>query len=273
MTTVAPRTAVDALSTAEIDVVASDCVEEIDEALAIVHDGFVEAGYLAPQPSGRRLHLSYLNPGTMFFLARMEGVPVGCCALIADGPFGLPSDRAFVEENDAMRAEGLVPHECGSLAVSGTARRHTRRIIMRVIAAMCRHAVDEYPEAPVPMAVAPENQRFYAAIVGAQEVAGPRPLYGAPATLMRTGGRPLADHAAQRLTPLQRTMDDLITETNPSWLLRRHSGRPLPDSWLMPLVREQGVADRLASQVELLSRRHPRALGVASDRLRASIVA
>lgn len=273
MTTFAPRQLDAPPSTAEIDVVASDCVEEVDEALSIIHDGFVEAGYIPPQRSGRRMHASYLNPGTVFFVARMDGVPVGTCALIADGPFGLPSDRAFAEENDAMRAEsGLLLHECGSLAVRNTARRHTRRIVMRVIAAMTRLALEEFPDAPVPMAVAPENQRFYAAIVGAREVAGTRPLYGAPAILLRTGGIELAAHAAQRETPSQRTMDDLITEQSPSWLARRRSSRPLPALWLQELLDEQDVTGRLAQQVALLAERHPRALTRAVDR-RGPIVA
>ena len=104
MTTTAPHP-VDAMPAVdEIDVTASDRVEDIDEALMVVHDGFVEAGYLDPTPSGRRMHPAYLNPGTVFFVARVDGETVGTCALIADGPFGLPSDRAFAEENDLLRA-------------------------------------------------------------------------------------------------------------------------------------------------------------------------
>lgn len=264
MTTAAPRLLAAAPSTAEIDVVTSDCVEDIDDALALIHDGFVEAGYAQPQPSGRRMHPSYLNPGTVFFVARIDGVPVGTCALIADGPFGLPSDRAFAEENDAMRAEGdHVIHECGSLSVRTAARRHTRRIIMRVIAAMTRHALEEFPEAPVPMVVTPENERFYAAVVGARHVAGPRPLYGAPAALMRTGGAALAAHCAGRETSSQRAMDDLIREPSPSWLTRRRSAGPLPAEYLTPLLEEQGTVARLAAQIELLADRHPDVLARA----------
>ena len=199
MTTTAPQR-IDAVpSIDEIDVTASDRVEDIDEALMVVHEGFVEAGYLDPKPSGRRMHASYLNPGTIFFVARIDGEAVGTCALIADGPFGLPSDRAFAEENDAMRARvGGAVYEAGSLAVRGEYRRSTRRIVMRLFAAMTRVALAEFPNAPVPLAVSPENRRFYSAMAGALEVAGPRPLYGAPAVLLCTGARPLAAHCAQR---------------------------------------------------------------------------
>lgn len=260
MTTTAPRRIAAQEDVAEIDVVVSDDIDDIDDALRLIHDGFVAAGYSAPYPSGRRMHPSYLNPGTVFFVARIDGVPAGTCALIADGPFGLPSDRAFAEENDQIRAEGLTPHECGSLAVRTEARRHTRHVLMHVIAAMARHALQHFPEAPVPMAVTPESERFYGAVVGARHVAGPRPLYGAPAALMRTSGVMLAAHCAQRTTSSQRMMDDLVQEPSPAWLRRRPDAGPLPPDYLIPLLEEQGVAADLAAQVELLAARHPTVL-------------
>ena len=254
MTTTAPRVADNAAPTTEIDVVISDRPEDIDDALRLVHDGFVEAGYLDPTPSGRRMHLSYLNPGTTFFVARIDGEPAGTCALIADGPFGLPSDRAFVEENDAMRAEGTGRlHECGSLAVARRYRRHTRRIVTRVVAAMTRVANAEYPDAPVPMAVAPENLRFYEALVGARLVAEERPLYGAPAILMRTGGGSIFTYSAQRHSPIQRTMDLLLTDPDPAWLADVRSGGSLPAEWLAPLLADCAGYARLGDQQALLA--------------------
>lgn len=261
-------------STGEIDVVTSDCVEEIDEALSIIHDGFVEAGYMDPQPSGRRMHASYLNPGTIFFVARIDGSPVGACALIADGPFGLPSDRAFAEENDALRhGTEEVLREAGSLVVAHAHRRSTRRIVMRLFAAMTRIARTEFPDAPVPLAVAPENERFYTSLAGAVPIAGGRPLYGAPAILLLTGGAALAGHCAQRVTPSQRRMDALITEIEPTWLTDRRAGGPPPAGWLEALMDEQGVTATLAAQIELLSARHPHALERILGHARVRLVA
>ena len=260
MSTAAPVMVADRRSTAEISVVASDRAEDLDEALSIVHDGFVEAGFASPQRSGRRVHRSYLNPGTMFFVARMGGEAVGTCAFIADGPFGLPSDRAFVEENDAMREEGLgTLHECGSLAVRRDARRHTRRIVMRLMAAMTRLSAEEFPDEPMPLAVAPGNERFYDAIAGARPVAGPRPLYRAPAILLRTSGGGVARHNARGATPLQRRMHALITEPDPSWFHDARTHRPLPQEWLRALLEEQGTVQRLADQLDLLAERYPAA--------------
>lgn len=258
----------------EIDIIVSDRVEDIDDALMVVHDGFVEAGYLEPQSSGRRMHASYLNPGTTFFLARIGGEPVGACALIADGPFGLPSDRAFIEENDALReAGGDLLREAGSLVVRDDFRRSTRRIVTRMFAGMTRIALEEFPTAPVPLAVSPENQRFYSSLAGAQAITGERPLYGAPALLLLTGGVALAAHCARQSTPTQRRMHSLITEPNPSWLVDRRAYRPPPEGWLEALLEEQWLTRTLGSQLELLSARHPETLARLLPRARATLVA
>jgi hypothetical protein len=54
----------------------------------VVHEGFVEAGYLTPRP-GWRMHAAYLNPARSSSPGS-TGTP-SHCALIADGPFGLPT--------------------------------------------------------------------------------------------------------------------------------------------------------------------------------------
>lgn len=274
MTTWAPRPLEADQVTGEIEVVVSDRVEDMDEALSVIHDGFVEAGYMAPQPSGRRMHPSYLNPGTMFLVARIEGAPVGASVFIADGPFGLPSDRAFAEENAALRARSdLGLREAGSLVVLSAHRRSTRRIVMRLFAGLTRMAIQDFPAAPVPMVVAPENERFYGSLLGSPKIGAERLLFGAPAILMLTGGAAVAAHCAQRATPSQRLMDALLTEPSPSWLTDRRAHRPPPAAWLETLLDEQGVTRTLAAQIQLLSERCPEALAHVLRRARTSMVA
>jgi hypothetical protein len=266
VTTTAPRAMGAAEEIVEIDVVVSDRVEDIDEALAVIHDGFVEAGYTEPQPSGRRMHPAYLNPGTMFIIARMDGRAVGTCALICDGPFGLPSDRAFAEENDALRQTVPLLREGGSLAVRSDARRHTRRIMMRLTAAISRMAAAESPHGDVVIAIAPENRRFYSSVLGAEPITGERPYFGAPAVLLRTTGAEIGAHCSRRETVLQRAMHGLLTERHPSWLSDRRSHLPYPSSWLAALIEEQGVTQRMRAQVGLMAARYPEALhGIISD--------
>ena len=201
-------------STDEIEIVLSDRVEDVGEVLRVVHDGFVEAGFTLPQPSGMRLHASYLNPGTVFALARIDGEPVGAAVVVVDGPFGLPSDRAFAEENDALRSLGPDPiHECGSFVVRAQWRRHTRRVFVRAIAALTRIALVNSPCSPVVITASPETERFYGAILGMRRLSEPRPLYGAPALLMHPGSvADMARHCRRGDSSGQRAMDRLIRD-------------------------------------------------------------
>lgn len=249
-------------STTEIEVVLSDRIEDVDEALAVVHDGFVEAGYTLPRPSGRRMHTSYLNPGTVFAVARVDGEPVGAAVLVADGPFGLPSDRAFAEEIDALRGFDSRPLlECGSFVVAASWRRHTRRVFVRVMSALIRVAYEEFPGSGILISVAPETVRFYGAIAGMAGIAGPRPLYGAPAILLRSpDAAHMVEHCRRGESSGQRALDRLIREHPRSWLADVRTGRPLPDRWIRELMAEDGGAERLAEQIRLLALRHPHAL-------------
>jgi hypothetical protein len=248
-------------STTEIQVVLSDRVEDVDAALSVVHDGFVEAGYMLPKTSGRRMHAAYLNPGTVFGLARIGDEPVGAAVLVMDGPFGLPSDRAFVEENDALRRVSRSPVlECGSFAVSAPWRRHTRRVFVRLIAALVRATIDDLPDSPVVIAVTPEMERFYRSTFRLTTLGGPRPLYGDASLQLCTPSLvTLRECLRAGPTSTARAMDRILEGPEPDWTVDRRTGRPLPARWLAEVNEEQGVIAALEAQVRLLAPRHPEA--------------
>ena len=237
-----------------VEVVLTDRAEDLDEALGLIHDGFVEAGYVAPLPSGRRMHPSYLNPGTFFALARSGGQTVGVCNIVCDGPFGLPSDRAFAEENDAVRAAADAPlRECGSLVVRSEWRRHTRHVFTKLLGALVRAQQAEFFASPVMFAVAPESERFHRGVFSAELVAGPRPLYGEPAVLLLTHGLRMREGMAAGGGPGRRAVARLALERHPGWLSDRRRFVPPPPEWFLPLLDEQGYLDRMSAQLSLLS--------------------
>lgn len=262
-----------ARSAGEIQVTISDAQEDVDDALAAVHDGFVEAGYMDPQPSGRRMHPSYLNPGTVFLTARIDGETVGAVAIIADGPFGLPADRAFVEELDELRATGAPVREVGSLAIRAQWRRHTRRIYMRLLAATVRMVFDRYPTSHMVLAVTPENERFNANLFGCETIAPSRPLYGAPAVLLRTDLERLKESYGGDGGPSRRAMGALVHEEHPPWLTEVVAERPWAPEWVAPLLAEQGLFARLEDQLARLARLCPQTAGGPAASLRVEVAA
>ncbi len=257
---------------AEIHVTVSDAQEEIDDALAAVHDGFVDAGYMEPQPSGRRMHPSYLNPGLTFMIARIDGETVGVISVVSDGPFGLPADRAFAEEIDALRRTAPVC-EVGSLTIRAEWRRHTRRIYMRLLAATVRHVWERHADSHIVLAVTPESERFTSNLFGCTTIAPPRPLYGAPAVLLLTDRERLHETYRDDAGPSRRAMRGLVYEEHPPWLSHVRATEPWDPAWVGALVAEQGVSERLGAQIALLHKLCPHPDGISRVRLPVEVAA
>jgi hypothetical protein len=237
--------------TERVRVTLTDDHEEVDAALRLAHDGFVAAGFMRPRPSGRRMLPQFLNPGTAFLLARVDGVVRGTVTLVADGPFGLPAERAFAEEIDALRLEGPPVFEIGSLVLDPRRPRLHGPVMWALAAAMVRVQVVEHPDSPAVVAASPTARRFYAAIGGLRPVTRPRPLLGAPAVLLQTTARHTAEILVGGECPSRRRMARLVNGSAMSWLSDRRTGRRWPSEWLGPMLDELGVRSRLAAQLRL----------------------
>lgn len=263
MTTALPRARgrEHAPSTGEIELVVSDRAEDVDAVLSVIHDGFVEAGFMDPQASERRLHPAYLNPGAMFALARIDGEPIGAATMIPDGPFGLPCERAFAEEVDVLRRGPGPIMECGSFTVRTAWRRHTRRVFVRVLAAFIRIAMEEYPDSPGLLTTTPEAERFHTSVGGFRRITDVRPLFGAPAVLLHVANaHALNAYHREGVSSGQRTVDHLTREPAPTWLIDRRAHHPLPSDWLAPLVSEQLTTTPFGAQLRCLYERYPEIL-------------
>jgi|GEM_PF-5178736 len=197
----------------------SDRLSDIDRVIAVVHDGFVDAGFLNPQRSGRRVIPHYLTPGAAFILGEVGGEAVGACTVVPDGPWGIPSEHAFPEAVARLRAGGPPLAEVGSLAVSPRHRAMSRHLVMHLTAAATR-VVTEMDHTVV-ITIAPAQERFYRGTFGFVRVAGPHDLYGAPAILVVTTSEGLRDHLACGTAMARRTMAALVSDPAPDWLVDR----------------------------------------------------
>jgi len=245
-----------------VTVTSSDRWEDVTVALQVVHDGFVEAGYMDPQPSGCRMISPYLNPGTIFFVAHIDGEAVGALALIPDGPFGLPSDRAFREELDAMRATGRPLFECGSLVVREEWRRHTRRVVAGLVAAAMK-VFRQTLNANVVISVEPGQGGFYASMLSARPVAEPRPLFGAPALLLESTYDDMVDVMTESSSNGHRMLRELVFGPDEGWSVQRSTGEAWPAHEVGALLEEQGCLAGLLGQMRLVGAFLPALFGVA----------
>lgn len=246
-----------------VRVVISDRWEDVCKIMRIVHDSYVEVGFAHPAESGMRFIAPYLNEGAVFIYATWEGRPVATAALIPDGAFGLPSDRAYREELDAARGDHGRVGEVSTLAVAADMRRHTRSLYAHIVATGVHLFADTGIDFPV-ISVEPKGERFYLALFGGAVIGDERPLYGEPAILLGAPREELYEHLRSNSGPLVRQVASLAFDPDPAWREDHRTGDPdWPTDQIAALAAEQGVLNGTLSQFRLLSERHPALLDTA----------
>jgi hypothetical protein len=80
---------------------------ELDHVQRLVHDVYLEAGYISPQPEGRLVYCPHLDvaPETTTFVAQADSEIVGTCSLTLDGPAGFHLDDEYPDAVHAVRRE------------------------------------------------------------------------------------------------------------------------------------------------------------------------
>lgn len=107
--------------------------EDIDAAARLVHDAYVGARMIAPQPSGRWHVARLCQPHSLVIVAKDRARVVGTIGAVADGPLGLPMDAVHPTEMAARRGSGRVMVEACATAVDPAYRRGGVQFLMGVV--------------------------------------------------------------------------------------------------------------------------------------------
>lgn len=150
--------------------------DDFDGAFRLLHDRYVENGYMAPHPSGRRLGVYNALPSTKVFVARAEGRVVGTITLVQDSALGLPMDQIYREELDALRARGRRLGEASTLTVDPAYRTSGFAILMRLYRMLIIYAAKIARLNDMCLSIAPHHGRFYRTFFGVRQI-GPMRAY------------------------------------------------------------------------------------------------
>lgn len=132
--------------------------EELEAAYRLVHQSYVEAGYIDPHPSGLRVRAFEVLPQTATFVATENGEVIGTISLIVDSPLGLPMEESYRAEVSALRRQGRKIAEVSSLAVAKGSRN--LGIFVRLCKYMTLFAISVGVE-DLCIAVSPEHAPFF----------------------------------------------------------------------------------------------------------------
>ena len=139
--------------------------EDLQSAYTLLHDSYVGIRIIDPQPSGLRCNVFTFLPTTTVVVAKHNGRVIGTVSLIKDSNSGLPSDREFPEENNALRRQGKSLVEISALAVAPEYRgKHT--ITFLLTAFLYTHCREYFACDYMLAAVHPKTETFYKALMG-----------------------------------------------------------------------------------------------------------
>ena len=89
--------------------------EELEACFKVLHDAYVDSGFMKPDPSGMRVTIYHALPTTTTLCAKINGKIVGTLSLIRESRLGVPLQKIF-DLSDLRQKEGRIA-EVSALAV------------------------------------------------------------------------------------------------------------------------------------------------------------
>ena len=99
----------------------ADTQDELEACFRILHDAYVAAGFMKPDPSGLRVTVYHALPTTTTLCAKWDGRVVGTLSMIREGVFGFPLQSVF--NLGALRSRTGKIAEVSALAIDPQFRR------------------------------------------------------------------------------------------------------------------------------------------------------
>ena len=162
----------------------ADTQDELEACFRILHDAYVAAGFMRPDPSGLRVTVYHALPTTTTLCAKWDGRVVGTISMIREGVFGFPLQSVF--NLGAVRAKGGQIAEISALAIDPAFRRTGGMVLFPLMKFMYDYCLAYFDTRHIVIAVNPNKIEMYESLLffdrlQAQEVDNYDFANGAPA--------------------------------------------------------------------------------------------
>jgi len=137
--------------------------EELEACFKLLHDAYVRAGFMKPDPSGMRATLYHALPTTTTLLAKYDGRVVGTVSLIRDSALGFPMQKIFNIKK--IRSAGGNIAEVSALAVHRRFQATGGMILFPLIKFMYEYSTRFFDTSHLVIAVNPRHIAFYESIL------------------------------------------------------------------------------------------------------------
>lgn len=137
--------------------------EELEACFRLLHDAYVSAGFMKPDPSGMRITMYHALPTTTTLCAKFDGEVVGTISMIREGVFGFPLQSIF--DLSAVRARGGQIAEISALAVHPKFRKTSGAILFPMMKFMRQYCAEYFDTHHIVIAVNPDKIELYEALL------------------------------------------------------------------------------------------------------------
>lgn len=141
----------------------ADTREELEACFRLLHDAYVQSGFMKPHPSGMRVTLYHALPTTTTLCAKWDDEVVGTISLIRDSAFGFPLQAIF--DLSGVRAlEGNIA-EVSALAVHPRFRKTGGAVLFPLMKFMYEYCTTFFDTRHLVIAVNPNRIEMYESLL------------------------------------------------------------------------------------------------------------
>lgn len=191
----------------------ANTLSELEGAYRLVHDVFVNAGYIDPHPLGLRVKTHNALPETTTFIAKYHEKIALTLTLYPDSQLGVPMDSVYKRELDQLRKKGRAIAEVGALASDISIRNHGLSMITNKI--IINYATDSLGIDDILITVHPRRRWIYESILLFEKIGKIKEyedVKGNPAVALRLNLNTAPERYLKRYRgkPLEKNMYDFI---------------------------------------------------------------
>lgn len=133
--------------------------EELEACFSILHDAYVESGFMTPDPSGLRVTIYHALPTTTTLCAKYDGQVVGTITLIRESVLGVPAQAIF-DLSDVRKKEGNIA-EVSALAIHRNFRKTGGSVLFPLMKFMYEYCTTFFDTRHLLIAVNPSHIEMY----------------------------------------------------------------------------------------------------------------
>lgn len=137
--------------------------EELEACFTLLHDAYVDSGFMKADPSGMRVTLYHALPTTTTLCAKFDGQVVGTISLIRDSALGFPLQTIF--DLTSVRAQEGNIAEVSALAVHPSFRSTGGTVLFPLMKFMYEYCTTFFDTRHLVIAVNPNRIEMYESLL------------------------------------------------------------------------------------------------------------